>query len=413
MRGAALLLFVAASASASDLSLLDALRRAEAASPDIRAAIAREEQARSAESARQAALYPALELHAIHSGGFIGSNGALWLAGLPGSPFRTGPTAALVGRLDLFDARNIRGVTVSSRQLRAAQARTALVRYRVDLAAANAFLDCARQRGARELWIELAEEMREVSAAVQRLVRAGQHSPVERLLVEDQVLDAEASAAIFGVRYEGARRRLAALIGAGADEFSSPPAWSLSEADAAMTPGNNPLEDVAEAELAAAEAGVLERRAFRFPRLTAVGSVGAMEGARLVERKNYSGGLGIVFPLFEGFRQSAEIERAQRFTEERRQERASVRLMIDLEHSRWDEQLETSRVRLAALQRQLSQAREALVLAKRRYLSFQGPLVDVREALRNLARIRSQQNEASADLVLAAAANQLLLGGVP
>ena len=58
-------------------------------------------------------------------------------------------------------------------------------------------------------------------------------------------------------------------------------------------------------------------------------------------------------------------------------------------------------------------ANQAFTLAKKRYYNFEGTLVDVREAVRNLERIQSEVIDVKIDLLLAKGSKALLNGGYP
>ena len=55
---------------------------------------------------------------------------------------------------------------------------------------------------------------------------------------------------------------------------------------------------------------------------------------------------------------------------------------------------------------------KAFNLAKQRYLSFLGTVIDLREAVRNLARIELQSNDKNADLILALGSKAALNGSL-
>lgn len=397
---------------AQDLSVREALQAAERFSPEVRAALAAEDKAQDDVGVRESGLYPTLEAQAVQSYGFAGSNGALGLGGIMSSPFRKGPTGGLVSRLDLLDQRSRYGVAAARKETAAARARTKIARYRSELSAAQAYFDAARDRGAAALWAELAGDMDGVAREVEKLVQTGQHSPVEKLLVEDQAADARISAKAFQARYAAASRRLAFVIGRDSATVSVPPATAIADLEGSfILGGESPLVEAARADLESARAQVLERRAQNYPRVSALASVGGMDQARLVDLKDYSVGFGIVIPLFEGFRFSRETEGARAVADQKQHGVDAAQLRLTEESARLDEVIDASLAKVDGYRDEFAVAQKAFALAKKRYLSFEGPLVDVREALRNLARIRSAQNEAAADLGLAAATKALINGG--
>lgn len=405
------LFLLSAPLRAQDLSLQDVLVSADRFSPEVRAALAAEDKAKADVGVRESGLYPTLEAQGVQSYGFPGSNGALGLGGIMSSPFRKGPTGGLVSRLDVLDARSLYGISTAKRELAAAQARTKIARYRSDLSAAQAYFDAVRDRGGAILWSELAVDMEGLSREVEKLVQTGQHSPVEMLLVADQVTDARISAKSFDARYAAALRRLAFVIGRDSTTVSVPGVLGGDSEAPDLAAGESPLIEAARADLDSARAAVKERRAQNYPRVAALASVAGMDQSRLVNVQDYSVGLGIALPLFEGFKFSRETEGARAVADQRQYGVEAAQLRLIEESARLDEVVDASRAKLDGYRGELADARKAFALAKKRYISFEGPLVDVREALRNLARIRSAQNDAAADLGLAAAAKALINGG--
>lgn len=409
----ALLLLWPAPTRAAEMSVEEVLRAAEKVSPDLKAAAAREAQAQDAVELGRSAYFPTLDAQGVQSWGFAGSNGALGLGGLMSSPFRSGPTGGLVSKMTLFDLSRGHGVDASRSRLEAARAQTRVARYTLDQAALRVYFDAVRDRGQMEAWREVGAEIAKVVKDVDRLVRTGQHSPVERLLIGDQADDAEMTAAAYAERYRIALRRLALLTALPEDGLACPAPASLSEsALAAITPGTaSPAVERAEAEAAAAKSAAEQAFAENYPTVTALGSVGGMEKVRLVQRIDYSAGVGISLPLFEGFRTRSRASAARNASAERDFAALGARLELDEADAAYDEVMASSRVKLAYLDRELEAAQRTLELAKQRYLSFEGPLVDVRESIRNLARVRAQRNDAKVDLLLALGAKAVLHGG--
>lgn len=405
----------AGAAQPEELGLSAALLAAESASPELKAAAAAEAQAVSELRLGRSYYYPSLEAQGIQSYGFAGSNGALGLGGLMSSPFRYGPAGGLVSQWTLFDAGRGYRLSAARARLDAAKARARAARYAVDEAALRAYLEAATDRAQSEAWREVGARVTQTLQAVERFVRTGQHSPVERLLLQDQADEAAMNRDAFAARYEIALRRLALLLGRPDAALACPAVNAISTGAASnWIPGpGSPDVERARADERAARQVAGQRAGERLPRLAALGSVGAMQRARLVDMKDYSAGVGISVPLFEGFRLSGALAQAREAAAERASDLDAARLRAAEAELGFDEASETARVRLGYLDRQLDNAGQAFELARRRYLAFEGPLVDVREALRNLGRVRSQRNDAASELLLAHCAKLLFNGAQP
>lgn len=409
----ALVVLCGSPAMAREVGVEDVLSAAEQASPELKAAAARESQARDAVVLRRYSYYPTLDAEGVDSWGFAGSNGALGLGGVMSSPFRKGLTGGLVSQVTLFDLSRGYGVRAEKSRLEAAQARTRVVRYMLDQAALRIYFEGVRDRGQMEAWQQVGAETAKVMKDVEKLVRTGQHSPVEGLLVQDQVDDAAMTAAAFEQRYKIALKRLSILTGLPEGDLACPNPSALLESSMSVIAAGaaSPAVERAQADAAAAKSAVGERESGNYPTISAIGSIGGMDKVRLVDRADYSAGVGVRLPLFEGFRTQSRTSAAKDAASEGEYNVLAAKLQLDESNAAYDEVIETSRVKLGYLDRELEDAIRALGLAQKRYLSFEGPLVDVRESIRNLARIQGQRSDVKADLLLALGAKAVLNGG--
>lgn len=409
----AVVLLCARAASAREVAVEDVLVAAERASPQLKAAAAREARARDAIELGKSDYYPTLDAEAVQSYGFPGSNIGLGLGGIMSSPFRSGPTGGLVSRMTLFDLSRGYGLKAARSRLEAVQAETRVTRYKVDQEALRIYFEGVRYRGQMEAWQEVGAQTSKVLAVVERFVRTGQHSPVDRFLVQGQADDAAMAAAAYARRYQIAVKRLALLTGLSEADLACPSPASVSESSiGVITPGAAPPDiERAQAEAAAAKHVVGARSAGNYPTATALASAGGMDNVRLVQRQDYSAGFAIALPLFEGFRTTSEISSAKDDATERDDGVLSAKLDLDETDAAYDDVIEPARIRLRFLDRELDEVGRALDLALKRYLSFEGPLVDVRESLRDLGSVQSRRIDAKADQLFALGAKAVLDGG--
>lgn len=399
----------------ADLTVAEALRRAEAASPELKAALAQEEQARQSLEIIKAQYYPSLFLQGIRGYGLTGSkfsgvtSGAFGLSGVMGSSPATEPGVGLLSRATLWDLNRESALKTARQRLLAVREQNRVARYKLYQATLQAFFGGVRNRSQQEAWQELAKEIDAVAQKVDEFIRTGQHSLVERLLVQDPAIDAAMTRAVFAERYRSALKQLALLTGLDERGLSCPTLSSVTEQylEAFETDLTNPLVAKAAADAEAARAAISERRSERYPKLQALAGLGpwtkdkkgAYESG--VSLTNYSAGLALSLPVFEGFRVSSGIRKDQASFEEKERDLQAAELNVKLSDARFDEVISTSRIKLQYLKEGLSVAKEGLALAKRRYLAFEGPLNEVREALRNLARVQTQINDTTVDLLQA------------
>jgi outer membrane protein TolC len=403
----------AAGSSARELDVAEVLRAAEAISPDLKAAMQQEAQARQAIGIIQSEYYPTLDLEGTQSYGFPGSNGALGVRGLAGSPFRDGPGGDAVTQLSLFDLGRHARFKTAQAQLIAAQERTKIIRFEVYLAALQIYFDGVRFRGQQEAWKDIGSDVARVAGVVDKLVKNGQHSVAEHLLVADQTHEAAMLEAAYAERYGIALRRLELFTGIPETGVACPPPQAVSEAGlSAIQPGEaSPLIVTAEAQAALAHTAISERTAENYPVLLGLASVGDVNQAHLLSKQDYSGGFAVTMPLFKGFRIQDEIHQAQALAAERDQGLVSSKLSVAELNARYDETIAASRAEIEYLKVARGDAEEALKQTWRRYLTYVGPLVEVREAIRNLGRIKSQAIDIKTDLLLALSSKAVLNGG--
>ncbi|MHB2025948.1 MAG: TolC family protein [Elusimicrobiota bacterium] len=410
---AALICVFSTESFAADLSVKEAVLAAENFSPRLKAAKLRETQARDAVIIQEAGYYPTLDAQAIQGYGMLGANSLLGIGGPMGAPFRSGPAAGLVSQWNVFDPQIYYGVAVADDILKTAEAQTALVRYQVDQAVLAAYFDAARDQGLREVWRKVGGIMTGVAADVHGFVQSGQALIVKEWLVNYQVEDARMREAVYAKRAGLAIDRLAALTDLDADSISCPEPDALSRSDVSIF---NPAQESqlvaqAMAQERTAHAEVALASSQNYPRLSALAGAGDMSQAVSAKKQDYSLGLGVTLPIFEGFRITKEAHRAREKASESDLNVAGARLDIAVSDKKLDESIEASQIALNALDEQLDLARKTFKLAKARYLLFQEPLVDVRESLRNLGRIESRRVNAKVDLLFSLSAKAALNGG--
>jgi outer membrane protein TolC len=138
-----------------------------------------------------------------------------------------------------------------------------------------------------------------------------------------------------------------------------------------------------------------------------------MERARLVNKEDWSGGLGVSVPLFDGLGVQRRVGEARAELDARSKDLDEVRLRVAEDDARYDETISASRARLEHLERELALAREGFRVAKDRYFKYQGTLADMRDALRNLGRIENDMTQTRADLIEASSEKFIVDGGRP
>lgn len=387
------------------LDLDTVTRAAESANHTLGAAKAQERAAASQISASEGNFLPHIEANAIDTSGFPGSSGALGITGVAGSPYRSGPAAGLLASAIIWDfGRTLNSVRSAEHLSLAQKAQTDLTRQDVDVSAAQLFYECVRFRSQRDAWSFMNLEAAVIAKEVERFVRTGQRSIVERYLSRAQLEESLTNMQDYQESMHGAEERLRIFTRLAIQQLDCPALeqLSLDSASSAKTvTDGNPLLTRADENARAAEAQVNAAKDDFLPVVKGFAAVGAMEHSRLVPKQDYAVGVGVQLPLFDGFKTRNQVKAAQAQLESREELIEASRDQIDLTNAKYDQLIGTTQTRLTHLERELSLAQEGFRVAKKRYFSLQGNLVDLREALRNLMRTKSEAIDARLDLTLA------------
>lgn len=393
-----------------ELSVTEALRLAEKFSPEMKAAAAQEEQAAEAVEMLKSYYYP--NLFAEGQKGY--GSPAEKRIGVMGQPYAINPTGGISSKTTLLDLTRDYSLKSARQKLASAQAQKKITRYKLYQNALGLFFNAVRYKGQTEAWQDMAEEIDKVYKKVEIFTKTGQHSMVERLLVQDQAIDAAMTKAVYAERYNSALRQLAIITGTNEKEISCPSPASITEKylENFDTSGTSPVIARAEAEAEAAKTGISVSSSERIPKVQALANMGTYEQSRSggASMNYYSANVSLVLPLFEGFRVSSAIKKAKAYAREKENDLVTARLDLAQSNARFDETIGTSRLRLRYLGQGIGVAKDGLEQAKIRYLSFEGPLNEVREAIRNLARVKTQTNDANVDLLQALGSKAVING---
>jgi outer membrane protein TolC len=398
--------------AAHELSLGEVLGQAEQNSPRLKAARLQEKAAHERVGVAKSAYSPSIAAEGIDSWGFPGSSGALGIGGLMGSSYRSGAAAGLMATDTLFDFGRTYFNVKTARQLEELQREGFEVdKYSVDLDVLRTFYDCSRFRSEHEVWDGLHGEIELVAKEVVKYVGTGQRSIVDKYLAQAQVEEARTNRNYFSSRMNSTVSRLALLTGSAETGLTCPALPRLAEAVPLYPNGAvNPYILQSQAEVELAKTRLAARKADYLPKVVGVASVGTMERVRLVNRADYSGGLGIILPLFDGLGTVHRVGEARADLDAKAQQLGAIRLQMDETNARYDEIMDASRARIEHLEREQKLAEEGFSVAKNRYFKFQGTLVDLRDALRNLGRIETDMRDTQANLLEAEGSKALLNG---
>ncbi len=394
------------------MSIDEVMHLAEINSPKLSAARFHEIAAKKSIDIAKSNYFPKVSAEVIDSTGFPGSSTETNITGLMGSPYRSGYGAGLVAEQIIYDfGRTYYDVEASKHEAEFSRQDTRVTTYQVKQLALRTFYDCTFFRTQRDTWKHLNHESGIITREAQKFVNTGQRSIVDRYLSKAQTEEAETAQAFFAVRFNEAIHELAAIMGIPDNTFSCPPLPNqlTSALNPNMSMESSPLLARALVSTKVAEARLKQQKAGFYPKIVAVASVGAMADAKLVQKKAYAAGIGIVFPLLD-LHTSGEIHRAQALASASKKELDAEKQSLSIMNAKYDEIIRSSKVRLQHLKYEFDLAIKAFDTAKKRYFALEGDLIDLREAFRNLARVETEIEGTRTKLLQASGSKALLNG---
>jgi outer membrane protein TolC len=399
----------------SALSLSEVILRAEQYSPNLKAAEEGEHSARQSVRISQSLYYPTLDVTAVDSTGFPASaNAPLGFNGLMSSPFRVGLTGGAFTTYTFFDLTREYGVKAAHYNLQASQEETKVRRLEVDLKAMNLYMDAVLDLAQRDTWKGIQGEVDRLYGVVKKFVRNGQYSEVTSWLLKNQTEQALRRQEDFDLAYRAGLRRIEIYIGAPAGSLSISGLQTLQPTvDELATHhlAESPLVSQPKVQTEVSQAMTMEESAQNWPRLLGMASAGAMDDSRLEPKQNYSAWIGLTFPVFEGFRISAEEQRARAEAEKIGDQARQAELEIEDSDTQYDQQTNTHRSDITHFKIERDDALKALKLAEHRYITFVGDLADVRDSLYSYESAESGLNAAQVELFRSMLSRAIVDGG--
>jgi outer membrane protein TolC len=397
------------------LSLSDVILCAEQFSPNLKAAQEGEHVAEQSLRISQSLYYPTLDITAADSTGFPASaNAPTGFNGLMSSPYRVGLTGGAYTTFTFFDLTREYGVKASHYGLEASREDTKVQRLNVDLKAMNLYMDAALSLAQRETWKGIQNEVDRLYGVVQKYVRNGQYSEVTTWLLKNQTEQALQKQEDYDLAYQAALRRIEIEIGAPANSLTIQGLPSLQPTFDEIQKhhlAESPLITRPEAQTKASQAVVLTQSAQNWPRLMGIASAGGMDDSRLVPMQNYSAWIGLTFPIFEGFRISADEQRAQAEAEKKQDQTRQAQMELQESDTRYNQETLTHQSDIKHLQVEREDALKALKLAEHRYTTFVGDLADVRDSLYSWESSESDLNAAQVELFRSMLSRAMIDGG--
>lgn len=396
------------------ITLYEVLKLTETNSPRMSASRFRELVAAKSVDIAKANYYPSLSAQAIDDTGFSGSANYLEIGGLMGSPYRSGYGAGLIAQQTIWDfGRTYYDVEASKHEVELSKQNTRITLYQIKQLALQTYYECAFYKTERDIWANLWRESAKITKEVRHFVNTGQISIVDKYLSKAQTEEAITWYEYFEERLKKSIQELAVIMNVSHHHFSCStlPKELPSFLNQNLSIESSPFVARAKTGIKVAESRLKQEKSGFYPKIIAMASVGEMANARVVEKKAYSGALGVILPLVD-FRTSGEIERASAMLSAKKEDAEAEKQYVSELNAKYDQIIYSAKVRLKYLQDEFDLAKKAFYVARKRYYSLEGELIDLREAFRNYARVQTEIEETQTRLLQASGSKALLNGSL-
>lgn len=400
-----IMIFSQLSAEKKIITVDEIIKRLDQTDPEIAASRFRVIAARKTAEKANSAYYPKIELQGLVPvpGGMPGSYGEIGVRGVMISPFHTGNSIGFLGTYTLFDFGRTKNAVKAAEQDELTKKEEArIARIHTIQNTLHIYYDCIKLQSLSEVWKEKRKRLKFIQQEVIRFVSTGQRSVVDSYMIKSHVERIETQLKIFEAQYVHSQDKLSLLLSIPADEMAYASADRMQEPPSSegINFAENPFIKKAESDLLTSKAKLDAAKAGNLPEIKSMGSIGDYDSARVVPKQNWAVGIGFSMPLFEGFKIQKEIEEAEAFSSQKLKELEAARKNTQETNMKIQEAIDTSKIRLKHLVDELKIAEEGYRVASSRYSSFQGTLIDLRETIINLYRVKAEVIDAKVQLNL-------------
>jgi|GEM_PF-6046538 len=333
--------------------------------------------------------FPHVSLAGIDSTGFPSSTGQLGVGGLMGSAFRSGPAGGVIVQQTIYDFGRISSAMESAKAGKSLnEAKLAEEKYRYLSSLGDLYMGCARARSLLDKTERMMGWAQLLLKETVRFTKTGQRSIIDNALVKSKVNDLVLQQKEYKKvenSYVEQMRHFVNIDGC----------KRLSQTLAETMPTELKVEEpsllLAKAQIEISEAGRKGAEASELPTLDVMGSAGYMKEARLVDKQDYSAGVGLIVPVWNG---GEDLHRARAYkaqVEYQKQILKNSELEFKTKLKKLMDQRQIAQETLSDLDTNLDQVRDTMKIASKRYQRLEGPLIDVRDAYSELLAMEIQR----------------------
>ena len=350
-----------------------------------------EEQNEELTDSAKARYMPHLSLEAVDTKGFPGSTSTLHLGGLVGSAYRKGMAGGIVWDQLIYDFGRTSALLKkykASNQLE--EATLARDKYLFIIKMASLFLNCAKSEALQQSHQRLLRLVQLIYNETTKMTHTGQKSIVDQSLTQND-LD-ELKREIEDQKLEKQQILDEMFIYAQTENFQCTRLNSYASfGSLKQFQVQSPQVLLAKAQADIFQAQAQEYKSNQRPTINAVGSYGAMEDSRVVPKENYSAGIGIVFPFFNGGEDAHKAKLYKLKAEAQIEELKIAKLEFQIHEKSLTQKIYQLKRDLQGIEIEYNNVNRTTDLALKRYLRLQGTLIDVRESFKRLKALEIEK----------------------
>ena len=386
------ILCLSTTALAGEISLNDFLQKAWDQSALAQGEKFKNEEGDELERSAKGKYLPHLSLQAIDTKGFAASSSSLHVGGIMGSPYRSGWAAGVVAEQTVYDFGRISAVLDKVKAENALhEARLANDKVKFLNHLGRIYLSCAKARTLQNQNTRLMNWLEMILKESAQFTKTGQRSVIDNALVKMEMNELIIEQNELKKFQTSLTEEMKLYLSSAGDCQTLSTLWKT-PLPVELTVEAPPLL-LAKAEKKSAESLLESAKANQLPTLSLVGSLGEMEDVRLVKKEDYSVGVALIFPFWNGGEDlhREKAYRSQLDYNEQLLKQAELEFSNELK-GRKDE-FDRDQDTLTAIEKDLELGRQTMQLASKRYRQMQGPLVDVRDAFKTLKTIEEKRSK--------------------
>ncbi|MBI3601340.1 MAG: efflux RND transporter permease subunit [Candidatus Omnitrophica bacterium] len=391
-----------ASAKGKVLTLQEALEKSLSQNPKIMIAKAKTAQAQAEVDMAKSGYWPRLNLSAMDSYGLGSSSSAIGITGVVNSTHRKGGAVGVDSAWTIYDfGRTSNKVQAAREEAQAQDKDMERQMAQIKLMISRTYGECAFYTGFNHLLTDRIERQKLLVEEIQKYTRSGLNSQVDLKLMQaafekTRAIQRESE----GFLYQSIDKLKEWMGDSHMESFVCVPLPEISTEvlalDALITQAlkERPEIKTAQKHYEAAQASRWSAEGEHAPKIVAVSSVGELEKTDPAGGDQWSAGIGVTVPFFDGFLTEAKIAKAKAQEAEAKASLEEVRNQIQQEAASSYAQWQAAQQMRPIVEKQYQLTKEAYDLAHHRYTGKMGTFIDLQNAESAFAQAQQESLKA-------------------